>query len=247
MKRGLKITLYGFGLILIAVMVGGGWCLSKALPIGTGFVAKYLCSSVFISKRNQEKVFREDIVPMDPLLAGIIDAKVDPVQKTVTAFSFGFFKTKAVYREHCGCTLVVGTTEEELRKQEFMNLDSTEISSEIPPDLPWPAGSRGPVDPLPEGVNAEKLERALDAAFSEPDPEKPRKTRALVVVYDGQLIAERYAPGFDRNRYAQCRDGAGSFRDLCRFILYVCNSKGLGSFWTSVPPRRDLAGGTDSA
>jgi CubicO group peptidase (beta-lactamase class C family) len=49
------------------------------------------------------------------------------------------------------------------------------------------------------GVDRRKLEAALDAAFAEPGPEKPRKTRAVVVVYDGQLIAERYAPGFDKD------------------------------------------------
>ncbi len=42
-----------------------------------------------------------------------------------------------------------------------------------------------------------KLEKALDAAFAEPGSDKVRKTRAVVVVYDGRLVAERYAPGFD--------------------------------------------------
>jgi CubicO group peptidase (beta-lactamase class C family) len=40
------------------------------------------------------------------------------------------------------------------------------------------------------------LHNALDAAFSEPDPDRLRRTRAVVVVYDGRIIAERYAQGF---------------------------------------------------
>jgi CubicO group peptidase (beta-lactamase class C family) len=44
---------------------------------------------------------------------------------------------------------------------------------------------------------APALERAMDAAFAEPDPAHPRHTRALVVVYQGRIVAERYAPGFD--------------------------------------------------
>ena len=44
-----------------------------------------------------------------------------------------------------------------------------------------------------------ELEKALDAAFAEPGPQNPRKTRAVIVVYDGQLIAERYATGFDKD------------------------------------------------
>ena len=48
-------------------------------------------------------------------------------------------------------------------------------------------------------VNIEKLKSALHAAFIESDPEKKKMTRAVVVVYDGRLVGERYAPGFDRN------------------------------------------------
>jgi CubicO group peptidase (beta-lactamase class C family) len=65
--------------------------------------------------------------------------------------------------------------------------------------LPWPAGDHGPVLSLPPGVDAAKLESAIDAAFAEPSPQNLRKTRAVVIVYGGKLIAERYAPGFDPN------------------------------------------------
>jgi CubicO group peptidase (beta-lactamase class C family) len=49
---------------------------------------------------------------------------------------------------------------------------------------------------LPSGVDAQKLADALDEAFSEPDPKQHRGTRAVIVVYDGRIIAERYASGF---------------------------------------------------
>ena len=52
------------------------------------------------------------------------------------------------------------------------------------------------VDPAVLGVDPDKLKQALDDAFAEPGPDNPRKTRAVAVVYDGQLVAERYAPGF---------------------------------------------------
>ncbi|EFK10022.1 conserved hypothetical protein [delta proteobacterium NaphS2] len=41
--------------------------MQKAGPIGSGFVSKYLCSSTFISHRDPEVVFREDVVPVNPL------------------------------------------------------------------------------------------------------------------------------------------------------------------------------------
>lgn len=65
-------------------------------------------------------------------------------------------------------------------------------------DLLWPAGDRVPQVPLPAGVDGHKLNQALEAAFAEPAPDNPRKTRAVVVVYDGKLVAERYAPGFGK-------------------------------------------------
>jgi CubicO group peptidase (beta-lactamase class C family) len=52
---------------------------------------------------------------------------------------------------------------------------------------------------LPDGVDGAALAQAIDAAFSEPDPAHPRRTRALVVAHGGRIVAERYAKGFDAN------------------------------------------------
>lgn len=51
-------------------------------------------------------------------------------------------------------------------------------------------------DRLPSEVDARKLRQALDGAFAEPDPVRVRRTRAVVVVYKGRIIAEQYAAGF---------------------------------------------------
>ena len=67
MKRWLKISLIGIALVLIVVLGALAWFLCNALPVGTGFVAKYLCSSTFISQRNPEIVFQEDVAPINPI------------------------------------------------------------------------------------------------------------------------------------------------------------------------------------
>jgi CubicO group peptidase (beta-lactamase class C family) len=46
-------------------------------------------------------------------------------------------------------------------------------------------------------VDGAALPKAIDEAFAEPDPAHPRRTRALVVVHEGRIVAERYAKGFD--------------------------------------------------
>jgi CubicO group peptidase (beta-lactamase class C family) len=57
------------------------------------------------------------------------------------------------------------------------------------PTRDWPRGEPGP------GVDRERLERALDRAFGEPQPEAELgRTKALLAVHHGRLVAERYAP-----------------------------------------------------
>jgi len=192
-----KKILIGIGTLLILVLVGAGWYLSMAVPIGTGYTARYICSSVFISHRDPQLTYREDVAPINPL-AKIIDVNIDHAQKTVVASSFGLFKSTALYREGCGCTLVTGTTEAELRKQKFMIPEPTPVP-QIVPDAPWPTGEGASPEPLAGEVNMDKLKGVLDAAFAEPHPERKKMTRAVIVVYDGKLIGERYAPGFDNS------------------------------------------------
>jgi CubicO group peptidase (beta-lactamase class C family) len=56
---------------------------------------------------------------------------------------------------------------------------------------PWPMGDVLSKEPLPAGIDAAKLARAIDAAFEPPDS----LTSAFVVTYKGRLIAERYMQG----------------------------------------------------
>jgi CubicO group peptidase (beta-lactamase class C family) len=198
MKRSVKISLIAVAVVLIAAVAAFGWLFSKAVPIGTGYVAKYLCSSTFISNRNPEIVFEEDVSPVNPL-AKIVNYRIDREQQSVTADSFGLFGLTAIYREGCGCSLVIGTTADEMAGQKLAAPGFEQKRPTHRPDRPWPSGSQGPVDPSGMGIDRQKLEKALAAAFAEPGPEKPRKTRAVVVVYDGRLIGERYAPGFNKN------------------------------------------------
>ena len=79
-----------------------------------------------------------------------------------------------------------------------MNVPPKPLNAERKTDLLWPAGDRVPQVPLPDGVDGHKLNQALTAAFAEPAPDNPRKTRAVIVVYNGKLVAEHYAPGFSK-------------------------------------------------
>ena len=45
------------------------------------------------------------------------------------------------------------------------------------------------------GVSRENLARRIDALFAD---DEAGETRALLVLHGGRLVAERYAPGYDR-------------------------------------------------
>jgi CubicO group peptidase (beta-lactamase class C family) len=195
MKRGAKIGLWVGAFLFVGLLAAVYWLLANTMPIGTGHAAKTICSNVFISQRDPQQVFTEDIAPVHMLFAPI-RFSVDRDEKSVTSTALGIFKTKAVFRPGCGCTVVKKTTEPDLRSQKFMQT-GPRMRDHRANHLPWPRGNSGPVSPLPAGVDTEKLKVALDAAFAEADADNLRKTRAVVVVYDGQLIAERYASGFD--------------------------------------------------
>ncbi|MFO7667225.1 MAG: serine hydrolase [Desulfobacterales bacterium] len=195
MRPLIRRTLTVTGIIFAVGFTAASWYLTQAIPIATGYVAKYLCSAVFISERDPDAVFREDVAPVNPL-AAVVSLNIDRPNKRVMADSFGLFKAVAVYREGCGCTLAVGVSEDDLRKQDIA---SSAPATKLPDELPWPEGNGEITGSLTAGIDEAKLLKALDNAFAENSLKKLKNTRAILVVYDGNLIAERYAPGFDKN------------------------------------------------
>ncbi len=65
-----------------------------------------------------------------------------------------------------------------------------------PATVPWPTEEwpRGELDPR---VDRAALDRLLDHAFSEPEPEDLDRTYGIVIVQRGAIVAERYASGVD--------------------------------------------------
>ncbi|MGD9008434.1 MAG: serine hydrolase, partial [Desulfobacteraceae bacterium] len=197
MRRGLKWFLIATGGIVLSIVVAAAWYLGRVGPVGSGFVAKYLCSSTFVSQRDPKTVFQQDVAPVNPL-AACFSFAIDKQNKRVTATVLGLFERTAIWREGCGCTLAVGATEALIRSQRLVSPDFVQNRPRHRLDRPWPQGNAGPVKPETLGIDPLKLNRALDQAFTEPGPGARRRTRAVVVVYKGRLVAERYAAGIDR-------------------------------------------------
>jgi len=177
------------GLLVTLLLIFIVWYAWPRLPIITAFAAKGMCSSVFLADKNPERVSAEDLSFFPISLAR---CKVDRKERTVTARVLGLAERKAVYRDGLGAVLVLDTPEEELRAQSFSVPDPGYSQDTVP----WPKGDLLS-GRFPEGVDTEALERVLARAFDAPGEEPSRKTLGVAVVYDNQLIAERYLEGYD--------------------------------------------------
>lgn len=190
MQRKKSIILKIVLVLLILVFGAAAYYVYFALPIGTGYTAKYMCSSIFLTGGSEKVIFEEEILPGN-ILFSLISSSVDYDEKTVTSRGLGLFHEKtAIYREGLGSTLIIdGDVERDI--------------SGLPPRFsnssaePWPRGDYFDTANIPPSVDRNKLEEALDFAFTEPEG-GGLQTRAVAVVYNGSLIAERYAPGIDQ-------------------------------------------------
>ena len=185
MKRIRLIVFITLVLLLVLTVVA----VRFVLPIATSYGAKTMCSCMFVGERGEEAA-REELYTIP-----YVRVDVDMDQRTVAGHVLGLAKRAAIYREGLGCTLVTGTTAEDLRSQYSFN---PRLSSPDTDSLPWPTGNQ---DALAELLPAtrKKLDKAMDWAFSEPSAKHPRNTRAIVIVHQGKIVAERYAAGVGKD------------------------------------------------
>ncbi|RQV22198.1 class C beta-lactamase-related serine hydrolase [Burkholderia cenocepacia] len=184
-----KLILRGVALALVAAIGYTGYMLSRLAPIATGYAAKALCSGVFVSGRPAASVIDVDIMAgVHPLLK-LVRPSLDPDHHRAVATFAGFAEREADFRPGLGCTLALGAPTGAAAATLPAALPPLPDPPVAPPDPPAPATP-------PAGIDARKLQTALDRAFDEPDPARPRRTRAVVVMWRGQVIAERYARGF---------------------------------------------------
>ena len=163
--------------VLLIVALGVAFTINFAIKyayIGSSYDAKTVCSCMFVSGRELDNIKSEDLYAVP--FANIV---VDKEKQTVTADIYGFAETKAIYRKGLGCTLVNELSEEEIRKQPSIPSADTlteKLSLSISTE-----------------IDKVTLDKILNAAFDEKSAEHIIRSRAIVVLHDGKLIAEKYA------------------------------------------------------
>ena len=158
----------------------------RAIHVATGFVAHIVCTKTFVSGLDPQTVFAE-ITDRAGIrrLRSVLGYRLDRAGKTVDASVAGLFGSRAAFHDGFGCVLLHGPDGPYLLKSDIAALKTPKS----PPLLAEIAGAAIVVPSDPE------LKAALDHAFEEPATPPFRRTKAVVVVHDGTVVAERYASG----------------------------------------------------
>lgn len=176
------------GSVLTVVLLVAVWRTTQIVGIGVAYTAKMVCSGTFVSNRDFSAVLAE-LQADDLVILRYVDVSLERSTNAVTATALGILRRRAVYREGLGCALL--------------------LDGLAPPRS---AGAREPVkrdvaqsdgqaeDPSTIGkTTVGGLEGVIARAFSEPDPQRPRRTLAVVVTRGGHIVGERYAAGIGPN------------------------------------------------
>jgi CubicO group peptidase (beta-lactamase class C family) len=168
-------------ILILAVFAWIGIAPPELLRVGTAYSAKIVCSNVFIAGRDAKEVLAVDVqAPGHPLLR-TVSVSVDEGTKTVRARMFGYAaESVAVAREGLGCAVAPDG-----------DVKSAGAFAAAPAAAVMDAASLWPDG---EAVQLSQ-DPAIAAILDDPAMTGPGM-RAVVVVKNGRIVAERYGEGF---------------------------------------------------
>jgi CubicO group peptidase (beta-lactamase class C family) len=177
-RRGLKAGTVG---LIATITILGASILyvrpDRAIRAGTGTVAQTLCTDVFLSHLSADTVYREVLAPDEHELSKHLHWSVDFERQAARANWFGWFSSTTVFRGAAGCLLW------------------RDAGPAPPPPVLSPFTTPDIAAPWIVEAPDQRLVQALDHIFAEPATGSPRLVKAVVVVKDGHVVAERYARG----------------------------------------------------
>jgi CubicO group peptidase (beta-lactamase class C family) len=187
LRRHVTVSITCAAVLVALVVAGAIYRPDRALRASTGTAAHDLCSETFVSQLDPEQVFAESLAPRPGLrwIAWAMQHRVDPSRREAHASLLGALPSRAVFRDGIGCVLVHGNEPIATVKLEGIVHAAPLLPAIAGPVLVEPAEPR--------------LRAALDTAFLEPQQPPHRHTKAVVIVHDGSVIAERYAEGYGIN------------------------------------------------
>jgi hypothetical protein len=150
--------------------------LNRGLAVAPNLVSHQLCSAIFVAGLDPKAYYAEALAPDLAGFGALTRYRIDRQKREVTASLAGGYTSRAVYRGAEGCLVVQGPV-------------APPAAAPPPASAALPPIAGSEVAP----PQSPALAAALDRAFAEPDR---RHTHAVVIVHDGRVVAERYAPGY---------------------------------------------------
>jgi CubicO group peptidase (beta-lactamase class C family) len=174
-------------LLVVLGLVYIGYNQYPRLNIIAGYSAKNMSSSIFVAGRDADFTDATDN-NFSPI--NIADDKVDIDTKSVETSVYGLMKRKAIYREGLGSVLVIKGFDE---SKPFLKPRRVQHVYDTIMKFPY-YGSDDQKDTIFSNIDYDGLGRVVNNAF-----DSIIKTRAVLVIYKDQIIAEQYAPSFNKN------------------------------------------------
>ncbi len=159
----------------------------EKLDLISGFASKNIASAHFIGGRELSLIEASD--NDIPLVKYAVNA-IDDENNIATSSVFGLKKRTAFYRPGLGSVLIDDSFD---TNKPYLVPKRNRSTIK----LPFPYGDLQPNDTTFSNIDYERLNKAIEDAFDS-DSKFEKRSRALLVVYNGKIIAERYATGFTK-------------------------------------------------
>lgn len=189
--------------VALVSSVYGASRLSEVLPVAAGVAAHHVCSMTFVGKQDPDRTFDQLVLPMLGDFGRLLKVQVSRDTGNVEVSGPLRELARAHFTPGYGCRLV------------------------LPGDQPLPAVAEAPIAPAADGFAPKQrvastkptVTAALDGVFAEHPGQPVKHVKAVVIVKDGQVVAERYADGIDEHSPLLSFSVAKSFTNALFGIL----------------------------
>ena len=179
MKIVKRLLLLTVAILLLTLIIN-----YPKLNILAGYSAKNTASSVFLGERSLSFT---DTTDNNFSPVNLATNAIDKEKKTANSSVFGLLNRKSIIREGLGSVLTLD------KKDEKSNYKTPKRRKTVNDTIPYPYGNGSHKDSVFESIDYKKLNETVNSIFG------IRKTRAVLVLYKGQIIAEKYSEGFTKN------------------------------------------------
>ncbi|QWT21516.1 beta-lactamase family protein [Bacillus sp. NP157] len=168
--------------VALAIAVGA-WATTRpdqAIRVAAGVAAHHVCSMTFVGRQDPDTIYRELVTPMiGATPAKLLKVHVDREAQTVTVNGLVSALATARYTPGYGCRLALPG-----------NRPLAAVTARVA------ARDDGFAPEAVVTTDKPAVTAALDRVFAEAPGAPPKVVKAVVIVKDGKVVAERYAPGY---------------------------------------------------